>query len=94
MKKKKENKFMFYLIIYIAITLAIFTAFFASTFVFYSQPSNCDSEINESFFNGTQAGYQLGVMDAGNYVLQTGQLPVFINESVGFQYLNLSKVFG
>ena len=89
MKKKKDNYLALIIIVFITMFIASFTALYASSYVFI-QLLNCDSEINESFFNGTQVGYQLGVMDTGNFVLETGMLPVFINGS--YQYLNLTMV--
>jgi len=52
--------------------------------------SYCDVLIE----NSSQVSYNQGVYDTSNFIVQTGQLPVFINDSGNFtmEYLNLTRL--
>ena len=95
MKKNKESNLFFVMVIIIIILLALIFAFLVITIPYSNTEKSfiCKELMNESYSNGTQTGYRLGVIDVSNFVLQTGQLPVFVNESIGFQYLNLKEMF-
>ena len=54
---------------------------------------NYSQQMNESFINGTQAGYIKGIYATSNIVLEQGILPVFDNEG-NIQYINLTKFEG
>lgn len=50
--------------------------------------------LNETVINAYSVGYETGIYDVSQSVLQTGILPVFINSSEGItlNYLNLTSM--
>jgi len=53
--------------------------------------TDCDQMIFEEVNNQSRLAYEMGVRDVSSYVLETGTLPVFLEDG-SIQYLNLSKV--
>jgi len=87
---KKTRANIGVIILFIVMTLiAVSTAFFISTMPLLV---DCEVMINESFINGTKAGYIAGIQDVSIYVLQTGMLPHF-NDYGNLQSINLTEMF-
>jgi len=58
----------------------------------YTLTEKCDTLINESFTNGTIAGWQLGVYQTSQLVIINNTLPVFVDGTIKFIDLNLKEV--
>ena len=97
MKKKSEEKYIDNSIFFIVIVIMILAIGVACITILDKRVSIIEEDLlNESFINGTiagfNAGYNAGVYDTATFVLKTGTLPL-IGQDGRTEYLNLTKYY-